>query len=182
MINYFLGLKVWKQGGGGVSAFGFSGTNCHLVLEEAPESISFIETIKSKMNVFTISCRNKAGLQQLIDQYYCYLIKDKTTNFQDICYTANTGRGHYQYRILVIAEHLTELLEKLVRLQNADLENLNENGVYYGEHQIVSPLKEFIEKNELTEKQKRKLTVRADQLLAKYLADNEKSTLEALCL
>ncbi|QPQ07422.1 hypothetical protein I5R48_03270 [Bacillus velezensis] len=40
----------------GVSSFGFSGTNCHIVLEEAPEIIGETEQRQVK-EVFTLSAK-----------------------------------------------------------------------------------------------------------------------------
>ena len=64
-------VKDWKRGEykrrAGVSSFGFTGTNCHVVLEEPPE-VSDTEE-KQGLHIFCLSARNEKVLHKLINQY-----------------------------------------------------------------------------------------------------------------
>lgn len=97
----------------GVSAFGLSGTNCHIVLEEPP----IIRNVKKEdfksFEILTISAKSKMALQSLIGRYCDYLSTYDDINFKDLCYTANTGRGHYSYRVALLAKGKEELLSLL---------------------------------------------------------------------
>lgn len=121
----------------GISSFGLSGTNCHMILEEAP--VRDIESAESSSepNIFTLSAKSEAALNELVFEYKQFLTETEFS-LNDICFTANTGRGHYEYRIAVVAYTKDELVEKL---QLHDLKNSNEcfeDGVYYGKHKIAS--------------------------------------------
>ena len=94
-----------------ISAFGISGTNVHLVLEEAPEQIKYPQ----KSNIpylVTVSAANQESMEQ-----YCMAIADAltTTNESlcDISYTLNKGRADYSYRKAVLASGCEELEKKL---------------------------------------------------------------------
>jgi acyl transferase domain-containing protein/acyl carrier protein len=88
----------------GVNAFGFSGTNAHLILQEFRNSNAMKATSRSGLQVLLISAKSKVALDNLVSQYQRFL---ETTEheFYDICYTAATCREHYQYRLAVAAEN-----------------------------------------------------------------------------
>ncbi|WP_342563155.1 condensation domain-containing protein [Paenibacillus sp. FSL R7-0345] len=90
----------------GVSAFGLSGTNCHIVLEEycAPR-IGLNEEEAQRWNVFTLSAKNEESLVTLLQKYE----QLKYGDLRDLCYTVNTGRGHYNFRLAIVFKTLTEL-------------------------------------------------------------------------
>ncbi|MFD1676435.1 beta-ketoacyl synthase N-terminal-like domain-containing protein [Alicyclobacillus fodiniaquatilis] len=102
----------------GVSAFGMSGTNCHVVLEEAPLRQRHHLDELSGPHLLTLSAVSKQSLERIIADYRQRLaeITESETHLADVCFTANTGRGHYQHRLAVIAHDVPDLLEKLNRL------------------------------------------------------------------
>lgn len=104
----------------GVSAFGISGTNCHLVLEEAPQREGSSPDGAGAGELFTLSAKSQVSLRQLIADYVCFLHRAGDLSLRDLCYTANTGRGHYRYRIALVVENLDDLRGKLERLNAVD--------------------------------------------------------------
>jgi amino acid adenylation domain-containing protein len=110
----------------GVSAFGIGGTNAHIVLEEAPSQLQNQNVIKNEdyiersLEILTLSAKTETALQELVTNYYKYLQSDKQTELGDICYTANTGRAHFNHRLAFIAANKQELAEKLHQYQSKE--------------------------------------------------------------
>ncbi|QUI21845.1 hypothetical protein HZI73_05825 [Vallitalea pronyensis] len=109
-------LGEWKKDKGkrlcGVSAFGFSGTNCHVVLEEAPRRLEGCREGEEPF-VFTVSAKTESALAQLIKRYILFLNENKQLHFVDVCYTSNLGRNHFKYRFATMASNVEQLIQKL---------------------------------------------------------------------
>lgn len=100
----------------GVSAFGLTGTNAHVVLEEAPRRPVREETPLPSEFLLTLSAHRPAALQALGRAYQAFLA-DKGSQpeprLQDICYTASVRRNHHDHRLALTARSREELVEKL---------------------------------------------------------------------
>ena len=91
----------------GVNAFGFSGTNAHIILQEFPKNTVQRVVKKATTYLLILSAKSKTALDHLASRYQLYL--DKTTDdFGDICFTAATCREHYTYRFAVAAKSSAE--------------------------------------------------------------------------
>lgn len=95
----------------GVSSFGLSGTNCHVLLEEAPAPVAGEHTAKTFL--FNFSARSAQSLQQYIQSFQTFLQADPLPALGDISYTLSHGRNHYPHRASVTASSPQELLEKI---------------------------------------------------------------------
>lgn len=109
--------QPWKRGErirrAAVSSFGFSGTNAHIILEEAPQVESKITDIEERpFHILTLSAKTEHALDELLENYQAFLAKTDY-RLSDICYTANTGRNHEKYRLAIIAKDLDELKLKI---------------------------------------------------------------------
>lgn len=115
----------------GVSSFGISGTNCHLVLEEAPVVKSV--KIASGPQIFTLSAKKEAALKEMVLAWQAFLAKDfpQKIRLDDLCFTLNTGRSHYHYRLAVIAENIPDLKEKIDQIARQGIDRLSAGWFYY---------------------------------------------------
>ncbi|WP_375495939.1 beta-ketoacyl synthase N-terminal-like domain-containing protein, partial [uncultured Nostoc sp.] len=99
----------------GISSFGFTGTNAHLVLEEAPPLPDAVEMKGERpLHLLNLSAKNAAALKQLAVNYCEYLRSDGISQpLADICFTAHTGRLHFSDRLSVVGATVTEMATKL---------------------------------------------------------------------
>ncbi|MTJ10362.1 type I polyketide synthase [Anabaena sp. UHCC 0204] len=97
----------------GVSSFSFSGTNAHIVLEEAPEQLKNEDLLERPLHLLTLSAKTEKALEKLVNRYQEHLEKNPEIAIADICYTANIGRAHFNYRLAVVVNNKKELAAKL---------------------------------------------------------------------
>ena len=88
----------------GVSSFGFSGTNAHAVLEEAPIAIAKQSTSERPLHCVPLSARSETALVQLAERYVNVMAGENDATIGDIAHTAGAGRSHFEQRLAVVAE------------------------------------------------------------------------------
>jgi 3-oxoacyl-(acyl-carrier-protein) synthase/NAD(P)-dependent dehydrogenase (short-subunit alcohol dehydrogenase family) len=93
---------------GGVSSFGFSGTNVHMVVEEYRAEVEESDGER----LLAVSARNAEALRELTARYIDYL-ETTADSWAAICYTAGAGRDHGAHRIAVTAGSAREAARKL---------------------------------------------------------------------
>ncbi|MBW4687494.1 MAG: type I polyketide synthase [Komarekiella atlantica HA4396-MV6] len=97
----------------GISAFGFGGTNSHLILEEAPVLPTAVSDSKRPVHLLTLSAKSEKALRELATRYETYLQSHTEVALEDVCFTANVGRSHFPYRLAVVTQSTTQLREQL---------------------------------------------------------------------
>jgi acyl transferase domain-containing protein len=112
-------VENWPEGGGkalaGVNAFGFGGTNAHLVIEEAPRvSVAAAEAATDEPGralVFPISARSPEALEEMARSMreYANGATERGTSFADMFYSAALRRSHHDHRLAVVAGSSREL-------------------------------------------------------------------------
>ncbi len=101
---------------GGISSFGFSGTNAHVVLEEYTPESEYAPEDGNDPHLFVLSAHTEASLYELTHQYRQYISDDSQSSLRSICYTASTGRAHLDYCLAMIVSSNQELIDKLTSL------------------------------------------------------------------
>ncbi|MGH8027450.1 MAG: beta-ketoacyl synthase N-terminal-like domain-containing protein, partial [Pseudoxanthomonas sp.] len=99
-------LSDWPQGDGprraGVSAFGFGGTNAHVVMEEAPAvAVSAASTRPAQL--LLLSARNAEALQAGSLKLAAHLLSDTAAPLADIAHTLRVGRRAFAHRRAIVA-------------------------------------------------------------------------------
>ncbi|MCX6050466.1 MAG: beta-ketoacyl synthase N-terminal-like domain-containing protein, partial [Chloroflexi bacterium] len=92
----------------GVSSFGLSGINAHLVVEEAPVERPMSATTERPLHLLTLSAKSEVALQALKERYIVHFADNPHLDLADVCFTANTGRDHFNHRLSVVAASLTD--------------------------------------------------------------------------
>ncbi len=96
-------LTAWQSSGtragrcAAINSFGFSGTNAHILLSEAPEQSRQTPTQSSHHQLLCLSAEHPQALIEQAKQYQDYISASQET-IADICCTANAGRTHFRYR------------------------------------------------------------------------------------
>ncbi|MEH2172820.1 type I polyketide synthase [Nostoc sp.] len=135
-------IVPWSRAGqpriAGVSSFGFSGTNAHVIIEEAPlkeqgssdNGISPLPLRPSAphplcppasserpYHLLTLSAKSEIAFRQLVSRYRDRITNNFDDDLGDLCFTTNTGRSHFDYRLAIVTSDLTDLGEKLAYLE-----------------------------------------------------------------
>jgi acyl transferase domain-containing protein len=103
---------------GGVSSFGFSGTNAHLVLQEAPAGEPSIRGVgpgeaDRPLHLAALSARDDAALHAIAKRLARHLERSAAADLPDIAYTLNSRRAHFSRRLALVAESTSRLRERL---------------------------------------------------------------------
>ncbi|MBW4696825.1 MAG: polyketide synthase [Aphanocapsa lilacina HA4352-LM1] len=105
--------QSWEPGGAlrlaGVSAFGFGGTNAHLLLQEAPPEPAAPPIHPTIPHLLTLTARSDAALRQLAVRFADHLGAAHPAHLPDICFSANAGRTRFAFRLALVAEHPAEM-------------------------------------------------------------------------
>jgi len=106
----------------GVSSFGFSGTNAHVIVEEAPDEVGqvaaapVVPSDERRFSVLPLSARSPEALVQLAEGYRNWLSAHPEASLADVCFTAGVGRSHLEHRAALVVnstESARELLGAL---------------------------------------------------------------------
>jgi acyl transferase domain-containing protein/NADPH:quinone reductase-like Zn-dependent oxidoreductase/acyl carrier protein/SAM-dependent methyltransferase len=118
----------------GVSAFGISGTNAHVVLASADRTTADKEgaagegslpfarqtgaSSERRCYVLPLSAKNSAALPALAARYGDYLQVHPTVALADLCDAAAVGRNHFAHRLAIVAADWEELQMHLAAVSN----------------------------------------------------------------
>lgn len=99
----------------GVSGFGFSGTNAHVVLESAPsDSTAVVDSgTEDRAHALAVTTRSDAALRDLAASYASWIRDNADVPLADVCATTALGRARLPTRLTVVASNRAELVQRL---------------------------------------------------------------------
>ncbi|SPM31688.1 type I polyketide synthase [Mycobacterium terramassiliense] len=141
----------WQANGkprrAGISSFGFTGTNAHVLIEEAPAQpatpdeystgdvrsdvavASESDAEEETVGLLPLSARSPEALVALAHRYEEWLNAHPKVDIADVCYTAGVGRSQFEHRAALVVDSVQGARELLAELA----ENRLRPGVVRGE-------------------------------------------------
>jgi acyl transferase domain-containing protein len=92
----------------GVSAFGFTGTNAHVILTEAEPAPRPENSPGPRPYLLALSGASNAALRAAADRMHTHLA-GATASLADVCYSAGARRTHLTHRLVAVARDAAEL-------------------------------------------------------------------------
>src|SRR5437762_3482563 len=105
----------WKTTGKarmlGISSFGFSGTNAHVIVSEWQDTPSEASSpsCKRPWHILALSAKDEQTLSQVVARYGGHFDRTNKVKLENICFTANAGRSQFPRRIAFIAENSEQM-------------------------------------------------------------------------
>ncbi len=108
-------LRSWDTNGAprraGVSSFGIGGTNAHVVLEEAPVSVS--SNSSGSHHLLVLSARTQTALDEATRNLALQLKRCSDLNLADVSYTLSAGRRGFEHRLALVCRNRDEAVVAL---------------------------------------------------------------------
>ena len=113
--------SAWASSSGrrlaGISSFGWSGTNAHMIVEQAPANAVDRDDENAgdaRAHVLPISARSAPALVALAERYRDFLRSAAPdSRLDDVCYTASLRRSHHEHRAAVVGSSRHEIADAL---------------------------------------------------------------------
>ena len=112
----------------GISSFGFSGTNAHVIIEEAPATVevaaevALTDSPPGSAGVLALSARSPQALVAVTRRYADWLDTHPDVDIADVCAAAGAGRSHFEHRAALVVDSVEaarDLLSELAEDRSA---------------------------------------------------------------
>jgi amino acid adenylation domain-containing protein len=111
-------LMDWKSDAtprrAGVSSFGVGGTNAHVVLEEAPQTV--FSSGSRPWQFLPISAKTDTALKQATINLQQYLQQHPELSLADVAYTLQVGRKAFNHRRFIVCQDVQDATQILASL------------------------------------------------------------------
>ena len=100
----------------GISSFGLSGTNCHMILHKYQNSVSQHENLPK---ILKITGKTESAVRNIAREYLIAL--QSTEDFSNLLYTLNARRNDYAYKIILTFDTKEDLMKQLQRIDELNV-------------------------------------------------------------
>jgi acyl transferase domain-containing protein/acyl carrier protein len=105
----------------GVSAFGISGTNAHVIIEQAPAGRRAPDSPQTVMALpVLLSGRNADALREQANRLLAHVDDHSGLSMLDLAYSSATTRASLEHRAVLVVENTDELRSELATLSHGD--------------------------------------------------------------
>ena len=125
-VELLIESRPWPRGErtrrAGVSSFGISGTNAHVIVEEAPSGEDAREIDQPSMIAlpWLVSAKSEPALRAQAGSLLAHLHDHPGFDPLDVAFSLATGRAHFAERAVLIGESPEQLLGALGRLARGE--------------------------------------------------------------
>ncbi|MFY0568050.1 type I polyketide synthase [Archangium lansingense] len=109
--------RPWPRGEqprlAGVSAFGISGTNAHVILQEPPVRVPQPPAPSRGAELLVVSARSSEALRAMAGSHARWFAENPGVELREACATAALSRTHHEHRLALAGRTPAELAEKL---------------------------------------------------------------------
>ena len=100
----------------GISSFGFSGTNAHVVVGEAPAMDASTTLQRRPVHIVAISGKTKPAIDATARRWHAHLNAAANIDLADVARSSTSGRSHFTHRAALVASSSAQLNEQMAAL------------------------------------------------------------------
>jgi acyl transferase domain-containing protein/acyl carrier protein len=108
-------LTKWERNGAplraGVSSFGIGGTNAHVILEEAPDSVA--SAVEALPQLIVLSARTETALKAAAGNLAQHFKGTPDINLADAAFTLQSGRQEFSHRRFAVCRNVEDAILRL---------------------------------------------------------------------
>ncbi|MEG3951071.1 MULTISPECIES: SDR family NAD(P)-dependent oxidoreductase [unclassified Microcoleus] len=125
-------LRLWQTPAGtplraAISSFGFSGTNCHAVLEEPPLPTITAVPPESGPELFLVSAKSEEALQDRLTDLAGFLEANPEVSLREFAATLAVRRSHFRYRVAFVADSAGSLRQQFLEVASSTPRELSQD-------------------------------------------------------